>query len=468
MPFLPAQVYVFAGLVALAVTSYVIYQCFFSPLSRIPGPFVGKVTSLYFPFLARRGRLHRDLIQLHKSYGKLVRISPNILSVADPTAFREIYKAGNGFDKAASYSMISGTRPFDLAGQRNEKIHGQQRKLVARAYSMDSMRYLEPHVDLVIKTLIDRMSGLQDQPIDLGHWMQLFAFDIIGAASFSRPFGFVEAGDDGGVFLRIQKAMKSLGWLKHARFVYSAHQRLMPYIGNWLACNDRNTYFYQLATREIQSRTKRDGDYRDVVTQLLSVQKSKPELTDTSIAFMMTSNVFAGSDTTSGTLRAIFYLLLNHPEVYSRLLQELESKRSRGELSYPVTFKEAESCAYLQAVIYEAMRLYPAVGDILDRDVPRGGMMIDGHYVPSGAVVGTSAWVIHRVSEIWGSDAEDFRPDRWLENENESHMKRFFFAFGGGSRTCIGRSKCNHLVPTLLLGFDMKLADNVELEEECW
>ncbi|KAI1465333.1 cytochrome P450 [Daldinia caldariorum] len=464
------EAYAIIALAAIIAGVYTVYQFFFSPLARIPGPFIAKISPTYYTFIAKRGRIHRDLANLHRKYGKAVRIAPNVLSVIDPTAFREIYKAGNRFWKAESYSVLQGSRPFDLAGQRNEKIHSEQRKLVARAYSMDSITYLEPQVNSVLVSLVNRLRGIRAQPIDLGYWIQLFAFDTIGAISFSKPFGYVESGDDERIFLRLRKAFRCIGWIKHSSTLFKVHQRLMPYIGNWLASNDRNTYFFELASKEIQARTNRDGDFKDIVSQLFSVQKAKPEFNDTNLAFMMTTNVFAGSDTTSTSLRAIFYLLLKYPEKYNRLMEELESKRQAGELSNPVTFNEAEAWPYLQAIMYEATRLYPAVCDLLDRDVPEGGMTIDRYYVPGGVVVGTSAWVIHRAQEIWGPDAEEFRPERWLEKENEGTMKRFFFSFGGGSRTCIGRHiswlEIGKLVPTLLMCFDMRLANGAELKEE--
>ncbi|KAI0007011.1 cytochrome P450 [Xylariaceae sp. FL0662B] len=467
--FLPSP-YMVIGLIALVIGVYVVYQCVFSPLARIPGPFIARLSTLYYPYISKQGRLHRDLVELHKKYGKVVRVAPNMLSVGDPMAFREIYKAGNRFYKAESYSVFNAGRPFDLAGQRNEKIHSEQRKLVARAYTMDSMIYLEPHVDSLINTLVERLGGFTGQTIDLGYWMQLFAFDVVGAVSFSRSFGYVETGQDNGMFPRIQKVTTCIGWLNHAIWLFKLHQTLRPVIGNWLASNERNTYFFEFAAREVQARKDRGGDYKDIVSQLLSVQKGKPELNDTNISYMMATNVFAGSDTTSTSLRAVFYLLLKHPEVYKRLMEELEDKRRRNELSHPVTFEEAETCVYLRAVLYEALRLYPAAGNILDRDVPPGGMTIDGHYIPAGTVVGTSAWVIHRVPEIWGPDPEEFRPERWLDKDDNNNLKRFFFTFGGGSRTCIGRNiswlETIKLVPTLLMRFNMKLADDAELTEE--
>lgn len=208
--------------------------------------------------------------------------------------------------------------------------------------------------------------------------------DVIGAVSFSRPFGYVTAGDDDGVFSRLKQSLRSMSWLMNVPWFYDLHQVLKPYIGNWLAANDRNGYFYQFAAQEIVSRKDRGGDDRDIVNQLFAIQKTKPQFSDTDMAYMLTANVFAGSDTTATSLNAIFYLLLKNPTVYQRLMQELEEKRATGELSDLVTFQQAESCPYLQAVMYEALRLYPAAGLQLNRDVPEGGMKVGKYYVPEG------------------------------------------------------------------------------------
>ncbi|PWY70505.1 cytochrome P450 family protein [Aspergillus heteromorphus CBS 117.55] len=445
-----------AALLLLSTSAYVIYQCFLSPLAKIPGPFWAKLTNWYQVYVTVHKASHRKNVSLHKK------------SVVDQKAFREIYKAGAGFNKAASYDVLRGSRSFDLVGHRDEKIHSEQRKLVARAYSMNSMVHLEPNVDAVIKTLIQKLDGLSGV-VDLGAFIQLFAFDVIGAVSFSRPFGYLLAGDDHGVFARIRTALGSLSWLGHVGWFFNLHQTLRPVIGNWLAANDRNGFFHQFARQEVIARKDRGGDDRDIINQLFTVQKTKPHLSDTDISFAMASNVFAGSDTTSTSLNATFYLLLTNPVAYQRLMKELEEKRSSGELSDLVTFEQAESCTYLQAVMYEAIRLYPAAGAVLGRDVPAGGMTIMDYYIPAGTVVGTSPWAIHRVPEIWGPDFEEFRPERWLD-ENASNLKRFFFAFGGGSRTCIGRNiswlEMSKLVPTILMRYNVTLAPDAELIEE--
>lgn len=153
--------------------------------------------------------------------------------------------------------------------------------------------------------------------------------DIIGAISFSRPYGYVEAGDDNGIFALLKATFKSLARLTRALWFFRLHQRLKSFFGGFIssAASNRNGYFHQFAWKEMNARKARGGDHRDMLGKLLTVQQAKPELNDTNIAFMMTTNVTAGSDTTSFGLSAIFHCLLNNPDKYRCLVEESEKTR---------------------------------------------------------------------------------------------------------------------------------------------
>ena len=92
---------------------------------------------------------------------------------------------------------------------------------------------------------------------------------------------------------------------------------------------------------------------------------------------------------------------------------------------------------FSQAVIKEALRLHPGVSLPLERVVPEGGAELCGKFIPGGTVVGMHAWVIHHDERVFGKDAHDFRPERWLEADEErlKMMERSFLSVSGWSRS---------------------------------
>jgi hypothetical protein len=68
-----------ALLLIVPLLAYVLYQCYLSPLAKVPGPFVAKLTQLYLAYITRRGRLHRDYVDIHEKYGPVVRVGPNLV-----------------------------------------------------------------------------------------------------------------------------------------------------------------------------------------------------------------------------------------------------------------------------------------------------------------------------------------------------------------------------------------------------
>lgn len=89
----PNTLYVALGLAVFAAAGYVIYQNIFSPLASVPGPFLAKFSQMYLVYLELSGQAHRMLMDLHKKHGNVVRTGPTTLSIADPTAFYEMYRS---------------------------------------------------------------------------------------------------------------------------------------------------------------------------------------------------------------------------------------------------------------------------------------------------------------------------------------------------------------------------------------
>jgi cytochrome P450 len=174
------------------------------------------------------------------------------------------------------------------------------------------------------------------------------------------------------------------------------------------------------------------------------------------------ANVFAGSDTTAITLRAVFYFLLKTPQVLQKLLLELK-QANLGPTTQNVSWESAKNLPYLSAIIQESLRCHPAVGLPLERIVPANGLDANGTFVPPGTNVGATAWAIHNKEIIFGPNPEKYRPERWLEasESRRTEMNNALFSFGMGARTCIGKNisllEMYKLVPTILRRYEVSL-----------
>lgn len=105
----------------------------------------------------------------------------------------------------------------------------------------------------------------------------------------------------------------------------------------------------------------------------------------------------------------------------------------------------------------------------LPRIVPSGpGITIDGHHFPAGTVLSVPAYTIHHSKEIWGSDADDYNPDRWASVTDR--QRQAFIPFSYGPRSCVGRNVAEMelalSVATVFRRYDFELLqDKMECRE---
>jgi cytochrome P450 len=148
---------------------------------------------------------------------------------------------------------------------------------------------------------------------------------------------------------------------------------------------------------------------------------------------------FAGADTTAIAINSILYHLMHNPAAYEKLTAEIDAAVADGTLSMPVAYAEAVKLPYLKACINEGMRLHPSVGLTMPRLVPAGGATISGFYFPEGYRVGVNGAVVQYDKDVFGPDADNFNPDRWIEGD-AARMDKTMIQFGAGPRTCIGKN----------------------------
>merc|ERR1711865_298319 len=127
---------------------------------------------------------------------------------------------------------------------------------------------------------------------------------------------------------------------------------------------------------------------------------------------MVLNFLIAGRDTTAHSLSWTFHLLLGHPEVEKRVLEEIEEVIGDKAVAYD----DLNKLPFLQAVVNESLRLYPSVP--LDaKKAIEDDTLPDGTFVQSGDVVVYNIFAMGRSKKIWGDDADDFKPERWLNKD---------------------------------------------------
>ena len=131
--------------------------------------------------------------------------------------------------------------------------------------------------------------------------------------------------------------------------------------------------------------------------------------------------------------------IITHPIVYNTLQVELD----QASLSEPIIREsEAKALPYLQACIKEGLRVFPPVTGLVTKTVPESGDTLCGQFIPGGTNIVYGAWDFYKTREVFGEDADIFRPERWLEATGDrlSHMQQTLdLIFGYGKYGCLGK-----------------------------
>ncbi|KAJ3824548.1 cytochrome P450 monooxygenase pc-1 [Lentinula raphanica] len=154
--------------------------------------------------------------------------------------------------------------------------------------------------------------------------------------------------------------------------------------------------------------------------------------------------LIAGRDTTAATLTFVVYFLSMYPKTMQRLRDEILEKV--GPSRRP-TYDDIRDMKFLRAVINETLRLYPVVPFNVRECThattwPSPDPTQPPIYIPAGAIVPWSVFMMHRRTDLWGPDAEVFDPDRFLDDRLKTYLAPrpfIFLPFNAGPRICLGQ-----------------------------
>ncbi|KAL3958241.1 hypothetical protein ACCO45_006403 [Purpureocillium lilacinum] len=365
-----------------------------------------------------------------------------------------MYAIGTKFYKTGFYSVFDmwykDKAMPSMFSVRDPAEHQALRRPVAQKFSMSSIKAMEPFADDCTDIFMEAMADLEGQDIDLGVWLQWYAFDVIAAITFHRRLGFMEQRCD--VHNMIDDIGKALEVAALIGQVPSIHPWLMgnKWFAKFIAWQPvvkvpdplRTVVKFTEECIEEYDRHPPEKDRPDFLGWLRQTNAKGEVMPDREIVNHLANNLLAGSDTTAISLRAIFYYLAKDPRCYQKAQREVDDADRDGLLSEHVTYAECLQLPYLQAALKEAMRF---------------------RFGP-GTIVGINPAVIHHDKSVFGEDAAEFNPERWLTSDDEriKYMDRHLMTFGYGSRTCIGKNisimEMGKLVPQVLRNFDLEWA----------
>ncbi|KAK1146176.1 hypothetical protein N8T08_003266 [Aspergillus melleus] len=223
----------------------------------------------------------------------------------------------------------------------------------------------------------------------------------------------------------------------------------------------RNMEFMRQVSQDIiQDRQNTSADSNDLLHALLSGRDSVTGkgLTEDQIINNLITFLVAGHETTAGMISFAVYYLLANPDCLRRARQEVDDVIGTDE----VKVEHLSKLSYLEAVLKETLRLMPTAPGF--SVAPSSPQTVGGKYLiqPGESVIILSA-ASHRDSSVFGDDADEFKPERMLEEKFNKLPRNSWKPFGNGKRGCIGRAFAwqeAHLIISMLLhNFDIEFDD---------
>ncbi|TDZ40128.1 Cytochrome P450 monooxygenase fsdH [Colletotrichum trifolii] len=201
----------------------------------------------------------------------------------------------------------------------------------------------------------------------------------------------------------------------------------------------------------------------------LFLQEIAKQTTDrTRLRYELLNVLMAGRDTTASLLGNLFFMITKSPEIMRKLQREVDGLNGARP-----SYSTLREMPYLKACLRESLRLHPVVPvntriAVTDTVLPRGGGPDRDSpvFVAKGTAVGWSVHAMHRRKDLYGPDADEFRPERWETLVTRSE----YLPFNGGPRICLGQqyalTEASYLTIRMLQEYEMGSMDPGEWEEE--
>ncbi|KAH7395782.1 cytochrome P450 monooxygenase-like protein [Cadophora sp. MPI-SDFR-AT-0126] len=465
---------VFLGLASLI--NNVIYNLYQHPLHEIPGPKIAGATYLYQTYYSLRGTstYYKRIREMHAQYGPVIRITPDEVHLSDTDNYETINCVGTKYAKSTQfydgftigYSTFS-CGPID--------IHRIRRGLLEPFFSRRNVMNLEYIVQERAQKLskIIRDKFAKNEAVDLHHTFRSISVDVITEYAFGACYNLMDKEDLGAEFFAMVSGIGPCMWVFQqwpllAKIVVALPPDLVKHINGPLKqmMNLREHCRVQVRAVKANMESGKKLDKPSIFPALLAPPEGIPAPSVEEIKDEALSILAAAADTTGNAMTVAAYNVVNNPEIYKQLREELVAAfpNAEDELDYATL----EKLPYLTGVVKEGLRLSFGVPGRLARIVPAGGATFNGHFIAGGSFVSMSSWMQHQ-DETYYPNALKFDPTRWLDPAEARRIDKAFVSFGKGSRGCVGinLAYCELYVSlgTLFRRYDNLLSNHLTAED---
>ncbi|KAJ0119841.1 cytochrome P450 [Diaporthe amygdali] len=418
------------GAISVAIFLYLWVRSKHDPISSLPGTRLSRWTNIESLVQLIRGKQPQYVHSLFKKYGPVVRVGPKEICFCDLSAFKQIYNTKETFVKSPLYETITDSPAPSIFSTADVELHRRHRRLLAPGLSETSVTQMCPSVHSKVALTIQRMREETEArgAADIYKWWTFMTSEITGELTFGQSFRILEEG----------KKDEFTSDLGNGGAVLAALRLTLPFIIKIAehvplgivtqACIARKQTFKradEMLTNHRQA-VMADADHpqQSFFTKLFQAESEEKlnwqEVRSNALTFLV-----AGTDTTANTLTYLTWIICQNPVVKATLLEELSR--------LPESFDDAQlkSLKYLNQVIEETLRLYPAVATGLLRVVPPEGANIAGRQIPRGSTVSCQAYSLQRDPDIFPRP-DEFDPTRWESPTYE--MRHAMMVWGGGAR----------------------------------
>lgn len=267
--------------------------------------------------------------------------------------------------------------------------------------------------------------------IDIQVWTNYLAFDVVSQLGMGGPIGFLDNGDATGLMKAVHQIFyvaSTAGYMPGQMLFLQ--WRSVQAIADFFGAAKGFKLFREWSMKQVRSRMAEDADKesqrgRDLLDHFISMKEPDGSQANVPSVMAEVGNLIgAGADTAAVGMAVIIGQLVEHPDDLATLRHEVdkayEELRLSGQESAEMSLREMEKLPFLSACVQEATRLCPSIVWQLPREVPETGITIAGHYIPPGATLGMSPMAHNRSKDIFGDDADEWRPQRWLVTEEQS------------------------------------------------